>query len=434
MRRGLRALAWLGGGLAATLLAGCGSRPDLVLVTLDTFRRDHAGAYGSGERHTPHLDALATRSRLFESALTTMPTTLPAHFSIFTGLAPRDHGLLSNYDVLPTPLAQERWLPLRLRAAGYAVAAFVTSDVFHALGLGLRGFEPFDDRGTPLRPGTDAVAAALAWLDRTKPERFFLWVHLFDAHSPYGTAADKPAGFPVDEWSYGWVDRARYEDPDARRAMAERYAAGVRDADEALGSLLAGLEARGREPLLVVTADHGELLAEELDRIGFAYGHGPILSRETLDVPLLLAGPGLAPARVGGAVSLQDLYTTILEAAGAGDPHADAEGRVDLRSDPSPARVTTAARLLLDVASRRRAGIDPAALRHMRERSIAASDGRGLLFLGEDGRVAENGAPAAADLVAAARDALAAQQRAEGARPKRDTRVNERLKALGYVE
>jgi len=428
--------------LALALLAGCGdSRPDIVLVTFDTLRRDHVGAYGwklPGPSPTPRLDLFAQRARVFEGALTTMPTTSPAHASLFTGLAPRDHGVLRNGDRVGEELAADRSLPQKLAASGYRVAAFVTSDVFGpALGLG--GFEPWDARGRGLRPGTEAVGKAFEWLDqiaRGEDRPVFLWVHLYDPHSPYGPAADKRKHYPIDLKTYGWVERARYRDKKARIAMATRYAEGVRDADAAFGQLLDGLAERGLDPLVAVASDHGEFMAEHLDRLGFAYGHGSILGPEVLWIPLLVAGPGIEPARVGGAASIRDLYTTLLEAAGVGDPRAESEQRIDLRADPAPGRVVDAARRLFDPAERKKRGIDEAAARHIRARAIAVSDGSALLVVGADGKPAEAKTAPRAELAAAAREALAAQRASEERRKEAplDPGTREKLEALGYVE
>jgi len=409
---------------ACACLAGsaCGdSRPDIVLVTVDALRRDHVGAYGwklPGPSPTPRLDALAEDARVFEGALTTMPATGPAHVSIFTGLWPRDHGVLGNGQPLEPELAAARGLPARLAAAGYRTAAFVTSELVEPAALGALGFDPFDARSKrSATPGPDAVAAALAWLGRVeRGERrpIFLWVHLAAPRAPYGAAADKLAQLPVAPKRYGWVDRASYRQKQARIARATQYAAGVRDADAALGLLLDGLAERDREPLLLVAADHGELMAEHLDRLGFAFGHGPLLAPEVLWVPLVVAGPGVDPARVSGAASIADLYTTILESAGVGDPGAAEEGRIDLRSDPPPGRVVAAARRL--AGGRKRRGQGAAALRYIGARAVAVSDGSALLVVGEDGKPADPRAKPPETLAVAAADALAAQRAGEKAR------------------
>ncbi|HEX2486354.1 MAG TPA: sulfatase, partial [Myxococcota bacterium] len=414
--RGRRRAAALAGVLLAATLSGCSRPPDLVLVTFDTLRRDHVGAHrapGAGPSPTPHLDALAARGRTFEGALTTMPTTSPAHASIFTGLHPRDHGVLRNGDRVPEALAAERSLPQQLRRAGYRVGAFVTTNVFGGA-MGLSGFEPFDDAGTPLRPGADAVAAALRWLDESGRDPVFLWLHLYDPHSPYGPAAAKPEHYPVDLGRYGWVEPRHYADPAARAAMAALYAEGAREADAALGALVEGFAARGRAPYWIATADHGEFLDEHLDALGFAYGHGSLLGPEVLDVPLVVAGPGIARARVPGAVSLVDVYTTLLALAGVGDPRAAAEGRIDLRGEPPSGRVVTAARRFFTPEDRQKKRITEAAARAIRARAVAASDGGALVVVGEDGAPADAArAPALAD---AAAHALAAQRRGEEGR------------------
>lgn len=421
---------------ASQALIGCrDSRPDIVLVTLDTLRRDHVGAYGwngPGSTPTPRLNALAKSSRMFESALTTMPTTSPAHASLFTGLAPQDHGVMSNGERVSEEIAT-RSVSRKLRDAGYRTAAFVTSSVFGPEVIGLGGFEIYEVKES--RPGREAVADALAWLDRPREGApAFLWVHLYDSHAPYGSAPDKVGHYPVDLLSYGWVESQRYQEPATRSGMAARYAAGVREADAAFGQLLDGLEARGMEPLLLVVADHGEFMAEHLDRIGFAYGHGAILGPEVLWLPLFVAGPGLEPKRVPGAVSIMDLYTTILAAAGVGDPAAG-EGRVDLRGDPPAGRIVSATRRAYsshDLAGR---GIGAEAAEHIRAHAVAVSDGMDLVIVGEDGKpVDPAGVPQSPLVAAAAVIAATAPAGDVGDAPEIDPEIREKLRALGYVD
>src|SRR6267154_1445173 len=112
---------------AAAGLCGCRSavpaRPNILLITLDTTRADHLGAYGDRRARTPHLDRLAAGGVLFERAISAAPLTLPAHVSIFTGTYPFAHGVRNNGnftlgDRVPT-------LTGALRAAGYRTAAFV---------------------------------------------------------------------------------------------------------------------------------------------------------------------------------------------------------------------------------------------------------------------------------------------------------------------
>ena len=86
------------GAIAAALVAcaACGqpAPPDIILVSLDTLRRDQVGLYGgAGDSLTPTLDALGGESVVFEDAWAQVPFTLPSHMSIFTGLYPDVHGV-----------------------------------------------------------------------------------------------------------------------------------------------------------------------------------------------------------------------------------------------------------------------------------------------------------------------------------------------------
>ncbi|MFQ5720585.1 MAG: sulfatase-like hydrolase/transferase, partial [Acidobacteriota bacterium] len=79
-------------------LAGCGPssvpapspsrRPNIVLISVDTLRPDHLGAYGYRRPTSPHIDSLARRGMVFDNAVSTAPWTLPAHISLLTGRYP----------------------------------------------------------------------------------------------------------------------------------------------------------------------------------------------------------------------------------------------------------------------------------------------------------------------------------------------------------
>ena len=154
----------------ATLACGDepAARPDILLVTLDTVRADHLGAYGGDPLVSPNLDRLARRGRAFSSCDSASPLTLPSHATILTGLYPPAHGLRSNGrgqlpEAIPT-LAQ------RLKDHGYQTAAFVSSVILnHRHGLD-RGFTMYDDQVglAGERRGDATVDAVLAWWHRPR--------------------------------------------------------------------------------------------------------------------------------------------------------------------------------------------------------------------------------------------------------------------------
>ncbi len=167
---------------------------NLVLITIDTLRADRVGAYGYGAARTPTMDGLARDGVRFTRAVATAPITLTSHASLMTGRYPAGHGARHNgmrLDLTTPTLAEA------LKRAGFSTAAFVAAfPLDRRFGL-IKGFETYGDRmprgadGRPAneRPGRVVVDEAVAWLERRGPERFFLWVHLFEPHAPYGDPA-----------------------------------------------------------------------------------------------------------------------------------------------------------------------------------------------------------------------------------------------------
>jgi hypothetical protein len=293
-----------------------GDRPTtIVLITPDTLRWDHVGAYVPGMRPpslTPHTDALAGRGTRFEDARAPVPLTLPGHVTMLAGLPPAATGVrLNSYGRLLPP--ERRGFPMlqeRLREHGWHTAAFVSAAV-----LGTRygldqGFDHYDD-GELLhhstvtvqeRAGAETVDAALAHVRALSADApLFLWVHLFEPHAPY--AADGT------------------------------YAGDVRTCDEAVGRLLDGLEAAGRgDAAVMLASDHGEALGELDERT-----HGLLLADGVLRVPFLLAVPGTDPGTRDDPVTLADVAPTLAAVAGVPwEPVAGPGCGLDLWTGPAP--------------------------------------------------------------------------------------------------
>jgi arylsulfatase A-like enzyme/Flp pilus assembly protein TadD len=286
--------------------AARGGPPSIVLVSIDTLRADHVGAYGATSGATPNLDALAAEGVVFEGAVSPVPVTLPAHASMLTGLLPHRHGVRDNglYRLPPdVPV-----LAAELAAARYDTAAVVAAAVLdRQYGLG-RGFRVYDDAvggaaGLAIaeRGAATVTDAALAAASRLRPP-FFLFVHYYDPHAAYR---------PPSPWS--------------ERFSARPYDGEVAYADAEVGRLRRELAARGlaTDPVFVVTSDHGEGLGEHGEAT-----HGPFLYQATLHVPLIVAAPGRWPAgrRVKGLVSNLDVTPTLLSLAGRPVP-ASLDGR-----------------------------------------------------------------------------------------------------------
>ena len=269
----------------------------LVLVTMDTLRADRVGVYGGIEGLTPNLDALAKRGVVFLDATAHAPLTLPSHASLMTGLFPSHHAVRDNAGFPLDPASET--LAEVLSRAGYQTAAFVGAYVLNRRTGISQGFETFVDRfimGTVHltlssleRRGPDLAAEAAEWLENASPP-FYLWLHLYDPHAPY----EAPPAFAEQ-----WPDRP--------------YEAEVATSDWALGDLLRALpEGMENHTIVVVTADHGESLGEHGEP-----EHGIFLYQSTLQVPLIIAGPGLPEgARIADPVRHVDVVPTVLDLLG----------------------------------------------------------------------------------------------------------------------
>ena len=119
----LATAGWLVAAWAVAAACGTDSgppRPNVLLLTLDTTRADALSALGGVDGVTPHLDALAARSAVFETAWSESNMTNPSHLSIMTGLPTREHGVSSNFVAMPDDLDT---LATALGREGYRTAA-----------------------------------------------------------------------------------------------------------------------------------------------------------------------------------------------------------------------------------------------------------------------------------------------------------------------
>jgi choline-sulfatase len=280
---------------------------NLVLITIDTLRADHVGTYGYARAQTPTLDGLARAGVRFERAYSAAPITLPSHATILTGRYPPNHGARDN----GMAVSQVPTLATELNAKGFKTAAFIAAfPLDHQFGLN-RGFEVYSDRlgrdrsGKPAneRPAQQVINEAIAWLrslssppgppDTPALPAFFLWVHLFEPHAPYGDSSkDRPA--------------------------IDRYDEDIATADREVGRLLKELEGRS-DTLVVAASDHGEAFGEHGE-----YAHSIFIYDTTLRVPLIMKGPGVpAATMIAVPVTLADVAPTAAHLVGIEWPKTD---------------------------------------------------------------------------------------------------------------
>jgi len=272
-------------------------KPNVVVITIDTVRADHLGCYGYKQISTPNIDSLARTATRFSRAYTTVPITLPAHSSLFTGSFPMATGV---HDFATNTLsASAVTLAEILRDKGYATGGFIGAPVLdsrYGINQGFDTyFDHFDfsnlDEGKTdeiKRQGNLVVDEALGWARKQRQKPFFLWVHLYDAHYPY--EAPEPYG-------------SRYKN--------RPYDGEIAYVDAQVGRLLMFLRSSAglADTIVVLAADHGEGLGEHGEQ-----KHGFFIYDSTIHVPLIVRVPGVPARVVEDEVSLVDVMPTVMDA------------------------------------------------------------------------------------------------------------------------
>ncbi len=304
--------------LTPTLLIGCWgkteSRPNLLVITLDTTRQDHLGLYGYDRDTSPELESLAKDSVVFDSAFAQETSTAPSHASMFTGQYPFNHGVVANEFRLAPESAT---LAEILAANGYRTGGFVSGWTLAARTSGLdRGFLIYDDEVPEARRlGAETVVRALEWLGAESTEPFFLFVHLFDTHGPFSSPPEFQQMFHSETPGtrlglipeYQQMRDAEGQPVDTVSPYVDLYDGSIRFADTLIAALLDAVDLD--TTVVVVAADHGESLSERY----WSVDHGGHVFDEQTRVPLLLHAPGLEQRRVGALVETVDLMPTLLQ-------------------------------------------------------------------------------------------------------------------------
>jgi len=304
--------------LGEPLVSGPSEKPrSVLLITSDTHRADYVGYAPDGvDVATPWLDSLAARGASFTNCYSTTNITNPSHVAILTGTSPRDTGVVDNISPLS---ASAPTLAEQFREAGYITLAALSANhlAFQLSGLG-QGFDRMSAPDDPQRDSTETIAIAREWLAEARWRPVFLWLHVFDAHSPY---------LPPPEYTERYWDQDRDPfDPakqlppgavvpwiknltDLDYAIAQ-YKGEVSYLDDQLADFIAG--SRFEDGVIALTSDHGESFSAH--KIYFQHKG---LFPNTLGVPLILAGPGVPSGlSSNAAVSTLDVSRTLLDLTG----------------------------------------------------------------------------------------------------------------------
>ena len=328
---------------------------NLLLITIDTVRADHLSCYGYGRPTSPALDALAQEGGFFVNGWAHAPSTRYSMPAIATGRWPS--AITWDESIWwPRIGPSMRTLPEALKGAGYFTGAYFSFDYFALADH--RGFErgiddyradravlhravngPMESRGSSSREMADD---AIAFFERHRGDKFFLWVHFYDPHLSYEPHAEVlPFG----------------------SSRMDLYDGEIRFTDLHVGRLLGRLRELGlwERTAVVVTGDHGEGFGEH-----GVTEHGFDLYAAQTKVPLIVRVPGLPARRVERPAGHVDLAPTLLNLArGAPEPSflgrsllpelsgASGASPADPGSDPDPTVASQEPAVFQEVTSER---------------------------------------------------------------------------------
>jgi len=319
---------------ALAVMGGCAPepvdpRPSILLVVVDTLRADAVSAYGAIEGTTPAFDALASGGLLYGRAYAPSPWTLPSHASLLTGFGPDRHGVgIAGRMGLREELVT---LAERLANAGYQTAGFSENPLISELFGFERGFEHFaartiqDAMNEENDPGSgqfdiiDEVTAFAARRDRERP--FFVFINLFDPHTPYLDRKENRFVDPDVSVGHAWTPDDlkntayricdRVPSAEDLKILHGLYLGDVAETDTKLGKIEAiARGAAGEGALIVVaTADHGEHFGEHR-----LLSHEFSVRAPVLHIPLVVHGVPDAPAGgIDTPVTLEDVAASVLD-------------------------------------------------------------------------------------------------------------------------
>jgi arylsulfatase A-like enzyme len=380
--------------LPLTAAAQARLRPDFLFIAVDDLN-DWVGYLGGHpQTKTPNIDRLAARGMAFMNAHSPSALCNPSRTALLTGLRPSTSGV---YDNVPDWRRLEAFagvatLPRHFRDNGYRTLG--AGKIFHAHTFGAAGYAGYNDTtawdafypaldrqlpdelGPPTRPASKSPFAGLDWSPVIADDRALgdgqtvAWVErqlvaesgtprfvaagIYRPHEPWYVPPryfemhplesielpavrdddldDVPEASP-DEFAATRIHEWMLTD-DKWREGVQAYLASVSFADAMVGRLVAALDASGRaeNTIIVLWGDHGFHLGEK------GRWRKSTLWEESTHVPFIVVAPGVTTpgTRSAHAVSLMDIYPTLVELAGLDLPaHVEGRSLVPLLQDPS---------------------------------------------------------------------------------------------------
>ena len=326
-RRNFLSLAGMG-ALSALLPLGCGRKAfhgkvrHVILISLDTLRKDHLGCYGNPWIHTPRLDGLADESILFTNYITVVPTTLASHTSLFTGKYPHNHGTPRNGFMVNR---KNQMLPEILKQNGFHTVGIPGAFALDSRFDFAQGFDHYDEKFERLvgqmgsfqneRTAKSVTDRVIGYLNQKDlPSNLFLFAHYFDPHAPFVAPEPYNSMYQNNDEVLGWLAKLPIKNKKSHKpAHALQYGGEISFMDEHIGRLLDYLKQKGilDDSILIVTSDHGENFWDHPE----FWNHGMTVYQSTVGAVCIvrLPGAGKGGTQVKPLLASIDVLPTLLK-------------------------------------------------------------------------------------------------------------------------
>lgn len=340
----------------------------IFLISADTLRADHLGAYGYTKNVSPNIDAFAKDAVVFDHCFANASWTLPSHMTLFTGMDVHTLGLFSKFSKLPKGFR----LLTELMLGRYPVISY-NGGVFIAAKYGF--YKGFDFYKTIMFPPPSDVLfkAAVRYLETTKFPRLFAFLHTYQTHAPYNLHGSLPHSERMRKKGIETAVKDFFRvlpnrmlggtpfiykplDDSMRENIVNVYDGDVEFLDHWFGYFLKELKRMGiyERSMIIFLSDHGE---EFFDHGGWDHGHS--LYNEQIHVPLIIKFPDekYKGTRIADNVSLKDVFPTLLDYLGV-EPGERLDGNSFMPLVTKDGK-TRKSRSIISVLKRRKARFTP---------------------------------------------------------------------------
>ncbi|MBN2382468.1 sulfatase [bacterium] len=309
-------------------------KPNILIIVIDAWRRDHTGLYGYPRDTTPNIDRFSRKALTFENASSPSSWTVPSIASFFSGFYSTVHGVISHYDGKARSLSSDIVTFAEiLKRDGYTTGAFIANHwVSKELGFG-QGFDTFDHISDIYKPTAFMVNMQVQrWFEESPRHPFYVYVHYMDVHGPYRAPAPYSVLFKSVEKRpltkdqralLSYLEVNPIVDNNNLSYYLDQYDGEIRYTDHNIGSLLGRLHdlKKMEDLILVITSDHGEAFFEH-----GVCDHGYSLYSEEISIPLIMKYPDEncltdMPSYETKRVDLMDISSTLLDRLALGYPY-----------------------------------------------------------------------------------------------------------------